>query len=409
MRKRGRNPKLKLQFFRNLPPEIIIDIVSRLPIRSIGACKCVCKSWRNLLHTREFTDFHLSKSVPALFIGYDSDLKNYKIFEFDDELGLESHDLHYNQIIKFDSTGFERSELKGSSNGLFLFLKRKNNTELHFDSLFVCNPITREYIALPQDGIFYCYFSATVAYGFGVSKMTAQYKVVKIFHSYICEHKYHQTDEILGSTRYLCMVYTLGTGVWRSVAVDACVLYDTQSNGVSLNGNLHWLVEEALVDFDCISCFDLETETFSAFAPPPLTVSRKVLVSLVVLKDCLCVCDSTPADEIVIWSMKDYGDEKSWTKEFVLTKIPDLFVDHDEYWTIYPIKVFNDGDILMAWHDLRTYYYSNKTKVITEFDLFEVERDDLERPELEDGMSAVLYTPSFLSVRRFPEESISTF
>ncbi|KAL7111025.1 hypothetical protein ACP275_05G062300 [Erythranthe tilingii] len=184
-----------------------------------------------------------------------------------------------------------------------------------------------------------------------------------------------------------------------------------QSNrmGYLLMGIFTGWSKKLWVDSDCISCFDLETETFSAFAPPPLTVSRKVLVSLVVLKDCLCVCDSTPADEIVIWSMKDYGDEKSWTKEFVLTKIPDFFVDHDEYWTIYPIKVFNDGDILMAWHDLRTYYYSNKTKVITEFDFFEVERDDLELPELEDGMSAVLYTPSFLSLTRFPEESLSTF
>ncbi|EYU22874.1 hypothetical protein ABFS82_03G107800 [Erythranthe guttata] len=399
MKEPRRNPISNLQLFRNLPLEITIDILSRLPIRRIAICKCVCNSWRELLRSREFLDFHLSKSVPGLLIGHDWDPENYRIFEFVDELGLETHDLHYNTVTKFNSMGFaDSSELKGSASGLLFFIRKVSN----YDSLYICNPITREYIELPYDGIFYS-DSRMVTSVFGVSKITRQHKVIRVFHEIDNRRECDTAAHLLSNvTKSICLVYVLGTGLWRSIAPPAPFIYGSRSIGASVNGNIHWMVENA-DGSHCVSCFNIETETFSTFAPPIFPVSKKFLVGLVVLGDCLCACDNT-FDEIVIWSMKVYGDDKSWRKEFVVKKDGGYVCDCDDCrQVVSPIKVFKDGDILMAWDEIDMIYYSNKTKSITSFDMVRLDDDDGE------GLSAMLHTSSFLSLGSFRKESVSSF
>lgn len=58
--------------------------------------------------------------------------------------------------------------------------------------------------------------------------------------------------------------------------------------------------------------------------------------------NCLCICDNTAGDKIIIRIMKVYGVEQSWNKEFVIHKGP----DHagESYEVVFPIKVFKDGD-----------------------------------------------------------------
>ncbi|XP_042036416.1 putative F-box protein At3g52320 isoform X2 [Salvia splendens] len=47
--------KLRDILFANLPEEITIEILQRLPIRSVMACKCVLKSWRHLIEGMSYT------------------------------------------------------------------------------------------------------------------------------------------------------------------------------------------------------------------------------------------------------------------------------------------------------------------------------------------------------------------
>ncbi|KAL7156004.1 hypothetical protein ABFS83_03G113600 [Erythranthe nasuta] len=378
-----------------LPPEITINILSRLPVRTVITCKLVCKSWLELLETHEFAKSHLSKSVPGLVV-YQYD--NYiKTFEFeDDELDLERHGLHYNQVTKLDRRAFITSPhaaigIQGSSNGC-LFLREINTQP---NALYICNPTTREYIELPNEGFVYRY-PTMVTYGFGVSKITGQYKVVNVYHE--CERDPHM-QVLLRIPKSFCRVYTLGTGKWRSVSPSAPLVYNCRSIGAFLNGNLHWLISD-LTGSSWISCFDLETEIFSTFLPPPpLRSSGGFLGGLVNLGGDLCLCDNSSDDEIVIWLMKEYGDEKSWKKEFVISKRPDF--DGESYEVVYPIKVFKDGDILMSWQDFHLFYYSNKTRTVGIIDMLEFGNS---------GIDSMLYTSSFLSLEScFPMENVRSF
>ncbi|KAH6771727.1 hypothetical protein C2S51_010131 [Perilla frutescens var. frutescens] len=394
-------------FFTELPSEMIEDILSRLPIRSIIRCKCVCKPWRNLLVTREFVKSHLSKSVACLavsFLAYYP--KPYKFFEFVDELNLDRHMPRWIMVTLFNCNLPCREPLHSSANGLlFLCTQGPSHSDLYRlqpgrvmwrRSFFICNPITREYITLP------CPRESSSSkeqlqldtYGFGVSRMNnGQYKLVRMFHQ--CIRGTHVPVKLAESE---CQVYTVGTGSWRRIGPGGRPLLYTENDvGVFLNGNLHWLAREVEGSFVWISCFDLVTEVFSTFSPP-LHLRGSPTRSMVMsdLGECLCLCDKSADDVFVIWLMKEYGDDKSWTKVFVIAKM-----SPDDYDYIHPIKVFENGDVLMTMQmRSRLLYFCSKTKTVWNLKVFS---------NIETSIRVIMYTPSFVTLKTFVKENVISF
>ncbi|KAJ4903408.1 putative F-box protein [Raphanus sativus] len=45
-----------------IPDELVLEIFSRLPLKSIARCRCVSKLWSSMLRSRDFTDSFLTKS-----------------------------------------------------------------------------------------------------------------------------------------------------------------------------------------------------------------------------------------------------------------------------------------------------------------------------------------------------------
>ncbi|KAL9173337.1 hypothetical protein ABFS82_03G106900 [Erythranthe guttata] len=380
---------MEVELLKNLPPEIVIEILSRLPIRTIKICKRVRNSWRDLIRTREFADSHLSKSVQGMV--FCSEFNNYGVFAFEDGLDLQDPERRYEQITSFDCSYLCISicEIQGSVNGL-LFLNPLSSIS---DAYYIFNPLTREYIEFPyEQRLLDIDFNGTVNYGFGVSKVSGQYKVVKTVHV----------------KKSICHVYTLGTGKWRRIPAGPKLGENTNSSGAFLNGCLHWFVEDSK-NPNLISCFDLETETFSTFpCPPSLSLYKRYQV-VVALGGYLWICDNTDELVIAFWVMKEYGNEKSWTKEFVIRKRhPHCY--GQPRGIVYPIKLFDDGHVLMTWEDefntfSEMYYYSNKTKTTAEL-------DDCKVFGVSSGgspMQAVPYTPSFVSLRSFPNEYVKSY
>ncbi|KAL7156008.1 hypothetical protein ABFS83_03G114000 [Erythranthe nasuta] len=363
-----------------------------LPIRTIGICKRVRKSWRDLLQTRLFADSHLSKSVQGMVVC--NEYLSFNLLAFEDELDLEDRERFHKPIARFDSGELIISifDVKGSVNGLLLL----NPLSSIATDYYICNPITREYIDFPFDKRLIDTHFETINYGFGVSRVTGQYKVVRV----------------TNIRKSICHVYTLGTRKWRRIDPGRDLGKNEHSTGAFLNGCLHWFVED-FKDSNLISCFDLETETFSTFTHPPLPAWKRFQV-LVVLGDYLCICDNANEHEIAFWFMKEYGNDKSWTKEFVIRKSPELVSGYGQSnGIVYPIKVFEDGHMLMTWEEHENvhmfsnmFYYSNKTKTTTLFDAYGV----FGLINIGTPMQALLHTPSFLSLKRsFPKEYVTEF
>ena len=124
------------------------------------------------------------------------------------------------------------------------------------------------------------------------------------------------------------------------------------------NGNLHWLTSDFIyIKNISICCFDLETELFTQFSlHGVIKYGFDLAYQLCILDGHLCFCHrpeypyNNPTNlEHVIWSMKSYGDSKSWLMEYTYyLPIPENPISAEEiyYDLVFPVKVSN-GDLVV--------------------------------------------------------------
>ncbi|GJV38526.1 F-box associated domain containing protein [Tanacetum coccineum] len=62
-----------------LPGNIMADVITRLPVKTIIYCKCVCKNWRELVYDSYFVNLHISISPAGVMIHEDCDSVSQRI------------------------------------------------------------------------------------------------------------------------------------------------------------------------------------------------------------------------------------------------------------------------------------------------------------------------------------------
>lgn len=60
----------------DLPVPIMVDILSRLPVKTFIRCKCVCKEWLDLISDSYFANRHISRSSEILMIHHKSNYED---------------------------------------------------------------------------------------------------------------------------------------------------------------------------------------------------------------------------------------------------------------------------------------------------------------------------------------------
>ncbi|OVA06948.1 F-box domain [Macleaya cordata] len=401
-----------------LHQEITLDIFSRLPVESVLHCRLVCKTWRNLLRLPYFADMHLrrqllrleynnhshvappppaaaadnlgfllltmEKSSPLFYLEYDEDEKSYKTVKRINHPPLKKRIYGIAMV--------------GSCNGLICFtILCRHGID---DPVYICNPITNEYINLPKFNILRDYkgvdininssYDGRMVSGFGYHPSTNEYKIVRIVY-------YDKINEpIIGRVQ----VYTLGDGNgWRNKGEIAYSLIPRKGipavlRGILANGALHWL------DYDDwkILSFDLEEEEFSLLPSPPFFRPGEYNhFQLRALGGCLCAVqrDTDSYKSLNIWSFKKRSCE--WESMFRIpydaNRLP-----MDVSW---PLALTMRGEVLLRYPYQKTLVrYDPKTATVEKL----VERvEDLGTDLHLD--EAIPHMSSFVSLRALGEFS----
>jgi len=143
-------------------------------------------------------------------------------------------------------------------------------------------------------------------------------------------------------------IFNMGDNVWRNIQNSPVAHHLYNMNVVHLSGSFNWLAIHNYNndDYDCkdinnieqfvIISLDLGTETHSQLLPPQgFQEVPFVIPNLSVLKDCLCFCHDFKQTHFVIWQMKEFRVEESWT-QFLKISYHNLQIDHDfNYFNIY--------------------------------------------------------------------------
>ncbi|KAL6642972.1 hypothetical protein ACP70R_021153 [Stipagrostis hirtigluma subsp. patula] len=189
-----------------IPADVLEQVLLRLPVKSLLRFKSVCKSWRDTIAGPRFERCQLQLSrarrpsmlvLPLRLTPPPLRMDTIRFFAYPGH-GAAAELVHE----QLWSTGIDCFRRPMHCDGLVVV------AAAHSSQIFVCNPATKELVALPAGTP--DYRDGCQKVGFGVDPSTGEHKVVRIFVRY--------RDEAMENYSIGCEVFTLGTSrAWKPV------------------------------------------------------------------------------------------------------------------------------------------------------------------------------------------------
>ncbi|QHN97934.1 hypothetical protein HN51_045633 [Arachis hypogaea] len=335
-------PTARTQLLTDLPEETIMEILLRLPARTLASLRSVCTSWRNLISAPDFTFNHLRRSClldPTLTIAYRNGLSCGSI----SLLSVHSILDNASEPTQVDYFREQRSyEIIGSCNGLLCLA---DEDAYHYMHAILWNPCTGFTFEPPE-------ISGEVRFcGFGYDYLSDSYKI------FATTWKQGPSDFEF-STR----IYTFGpTSSWRKIDDIPLALCGFPSDhprfAINRKGEffrssrlctLNWSVKHVVL------YFDLDKESYGHFPLPDSEIDLdhnfpRGCTHLCVLRNCLSFCyQDRRTRQWIVWQMKEYGDAQSWTKLAVISVHPKFTYSNLDR-CLQPLYI-SESDVLLAFY-----------------------------------------------------------
>ncbi|OIT22602.1 PREDICTED: F-box protein At1g53790-like [Nicotiana attenuata] len=272
-----------------LSKDVMMDIFSRLPAKTLCRLRCVCKEWRSLISDPFFKSLHRARSSlkPSLLL-----LQEKCCSTSTTRVSMSSVDFDGNHNFDFTFTLDSHVYFMPSKWELICFLSSKGK------GFYVCNPSTQELVKLPTSS------RATLdGIAFGYIEERNEYVLVNNFN--VCE--------VMRWTDGCC----LKNHSWK--VLDAKYPYTLSWFGVLVENTFYWIrYGDKHDNIESIISFDLEKEDFGTVVLPKGTFDVDGLWSLAELKGMLWLFGS-PEDisTMDIWVLKD-SKSYMWVKEYTI-------------------------------------------------------------------------------------------
>lgn len=288
-----------------LPEDVTVDILCRLPVKDLVRFKAVSPRWRALIESSEFAKLHLNRSIQTRAnLGLILRDEHLHAVDFDSLDGtVQAVELHYHPLRCQDYS----TKVWGSCNGIICL----SNS---FDSVVLWNPSTRKYRKLPDSSVEleekWRYYENRI-YGFGYDSVSDDYKVVRI----VMLEGMHDDE----SFHYEAKAYSLKANSWHRVEKFPHYPHLKRTGGVLVKGALHWVVNEEpriprISRAGLIVAFDLACEKYR-LVPQPEYSDLNFFMNVERLGECLSVvCYYYYCENVHVWVMNGYGVKESWTK-----------------------------------------------------------------------------------------------
>lgn len=283
----------------DFPIDVIVDILSRLPVKSLLRFRCVSKPLCALIDSHDFIKSHLKRSIDTK-THLSLILRDSYLYSLD--LDSLDHAVELDHPLKSRDFG---TEVLGSCDGLVCLYNGE-------EDIAIWNPSTRRYRKLPVEEIeFPDYFTSCqyIIYGLGYDPVTVDYKVVRFIQFY--------GKDVWDSFDSEVKVYSMKSNLWRRIQDFPYYLRYKRCYGVLVGSALHWVVSRKPESdtANLIAAFDLTTEEY-LLVPQPEFSSKDFHMNIGELEGCLCILCNYIQKRVDVWVMKDYGVKESWTKMF---------------------------------------------------------------------------------------------
>ncbi|XVF77628.1 hypothetical protein PTKIN_Ptkin14bG0061500 [Pterospermum kingtungense] len=287
---------------------VLANILSRLPVKSILACKSVCKHWRHLISSQAFTDLQLlwskNHSIYIVYPYMDVMMKLYLV--------KDSGEITKSFTFPY-CDNFSTITIICSYDGLLCCINypwKADSGRIVEDvtdlEIRICNPVTRKALLLPKGSTSEEIPSIGVAFGPQIN----EYKIFRFFSAKRISLAKRQSH----ANRRQCEVYSSSTRSWSVIGcVPYCPMRSSHSplgsNHVFVNGNIYWFIasdEDKMIP-GSILIVDID-ENFGTIDLPKEVTEHSYLIDL---EGCLSLVVVYDEDEIVnIWILEDRNEPK---------------------------------------------------------------------------------------------------
>lgn len=239
--------------------DLIVETLSRLPVKSLMRFKCVCKSWYGLVKDPNFIYRHLKRDDNMRLMVHctcknedDTDPFNALITYFSIFPDKTLTDLYF-QDLEPAMNGYKNCPYDG------IFVLMKNTTLID-----LWNVSMNEYRVVPECRVHLpcCTGAHSTDYGLGLDPVTNDFKLVLIISSWDKNRRW--TPDFSPAA-----VYNFTTNSWRDLG-SFPVSHDYRfegSDNVYLNGFCYWVV--SLPDYSKeILSFNMSGEVFQLIKGP---------------------------------------------------------------------------------------------------------------------------------------------
>ncbi|KAM0049265.1 putative F-box domain-containing protein [Helianthus debilis subsp. tardiflorus] len=337
----------------HIPLEIQLEIIKKLPIKSLIQFRSVSKPWKSTIDSSDFIADYTCSSAQLqhlLLIRYEnpSSEKIYISIVDDDMLPQNMvSPTHVPASVNL----LRDSIVVGTSQGLvclFGYYRNPGDFKCRTGTAMsvVWNPLIRKSVAIHVSDVDW---PGGPAFGFGVCPATSDPKIVKINDK--PTHK--KLKGVTCSRSWQVEVFSLSSRVWRSsLSSFPCNLveFDWPHSQVSVDRFIYWFGVENLAsgtESRLIISFDLSSEEFGEiYLPDELALHDPMQLFLCKRSDSLSVLKKNiKREQYEVW-IPENGVSKSFMKLFTVN-MPNEFV----HTTSLPLEFRRNGELMMAISD----------------------------------------------------------
>ncbi|XP_019170562.1 PREDICTED: putative F-box protein At3g52320 [Ipomoea nil] len=330
-----------------LSTDLVVDILSRLPVKSLMRFKCVCKFFYDLITSdRHFMDTHYGirkAKTDCVLLEAGLVVREYYL------LYKESSEI---ECIYLDIPPTTRVQWVKCCQGMLCLISPRNEITYKLDhgdyliyDIWICNPSIKKVKALPSLTVPYRLpYDAFVRneFGFGISNdMTL--KVVMLLEIY-------SLDDGGRIPHQMTLVYSqVGGESWslRQInnSVTSCCDIEGANNDFYLKGRYYWRAERVYDGYGrYLIWFDMNCEVFGTIELPVVSI-----YSVSIMNETIALLGYSGKDDwdfscIEILLMMEDDNNTYWNKKSNIDCV--VNVDNNESWR--PIGIWNlDGELLV--------------------------------------------------------------
>ncbi|KAK8556413.1 hypothetical protein V6N13_064443 [Hibiscus sabdariffa] len=248
-----------------LPEMLVLEILSKLPVKSLTHFRCVCKPWSSSFQTPHFITKHRhnnlkSNNLNVLFKRFNGNTRGdlYYFSQLSTVKG-QNFSIEDNIHLPFFEICWYAPVADGPCNGILCL-------DDGHDKAALWNPSTREFKILPQSSVQRPPLVDSTTFrslGFGYDSQTDNYKVVRFVVNYFEEDSdaglmFDQNDQV--------ELYSLKSDSWKEISHPRVVPGDSPPFNSYVNGFYYWQTIRNC-DFLILS-FDMVNEKFSTLPLP---------------------------------------------------------------------------------------------------------------------------------------------